>query len=195
MIKKEENISRDESINKLVVTAFFAAITFLGIQIFRVPLPAVVGTPFVHFGHIFVVMGVLLMGGKRGAVSGTLGLVIFDILNGYLQDVPQVFLETIIKCLLIGALFAVLKNRAGGDRKKEYRGAMICTVLYGCMNILIEFVMGIVKMMILGSGFAAAAVGSAASIPATVVNVVFLILAEALLYRPVERLYRRTSRQ
>ena len=159
MIKKEENISRDESINKLVVTAFFAAITFLGIQIFRVPLPAVVGTPFVHFGHIFVVMGVLLMGGKRGAVSGTLGLVIFDILNGYLQDVPQVFLETIIKCLLIGALFAVLKNRAGGDRKKEYRGAMICTVLYGCMNILIEFVMGIVKMMILGSGFAAAAAG------------------------------------
>lgn len=195
MIKKEENISRDESINKLVVTAFFAAITFLGIQIFRVPLPAVVGTPFVHFGHIFVVMGVLLMGGKRGAVSGTLGLVIFDIPNGYLQDVPQVFLETIIKCLLIGALFAVLKNRAGGDRKKEYRGAMICTVLYGCMNILIEFVMGIVKMMILGSGFAAAAAGSAASIPATVVNVVFLILAEALLYRPVERLYRRASRQ
>ena len=195
MIKKEENISRDESINKLVVTAFFAAITFLGIQIFRVPLPAVVGTPFVHFGHIFVVMGVLLMGGKRGAVSGTLGLVIFDILNGYLQDVPQVFLETIIKCLLIGALFAVLKNRAGGDRKKEYRGAMICTVLYGCMNILIEFVMGIVKMMILGSGFAAGAAGSGASIPATVVNVVFLILAEALLYRPVERLYRRASRQ
>ena len=140
-------------------------------------------------------MGVLLMGGKRGAVSGTLGLVIFDILNGYLQDVPQVFLETIIKCLLIGALFAVLKNRAGGDRKKEYRGAMICTVLYGCMNILIEFVMGIVKMMILGSGFAAPAAGSAASIPATVVNVVFLILAEALLYRPVERLYRRASRQ
>ena len=195
MIKKEENISRDESINKLVVTAFFAAITFLGIQIFRVPLPAVVGTPFVHFGHIFVVMGVLLMGGKRGAVSGTLGLVIFDILNGYLQDVPQVFLETIIKCLLIGALFAVLKNRAGGDRKKEYRGAMICTVLYGCMNILIEFVIGIVKLMIRESGFAAAAAGSAASIPATVVNVVFLILAEALLYRPVERLYRRASRQ
>lgn len=119
MIKKEENISRDESINKLVVTAFFAAITFLGIQIFRVPLPAVVGTPFVHFGHIFVVMGVLLMGGKRGAVSGTLGLVIFDILNGYLQDVPQVFLETIIKCLLIGALFAVLKNRAGETGKRN----------------------------------------------------------------------------
>ena len=138
---------------RMVITAFFAAITFLGIQAFRIPLPAVVGTPFVHFGHIFVVLGVLLQGGKRGAVSGTLGLVIFDILNGFLQDVPQVFLETVIKCLLIGALFAALKKRAEGNMRKEYRDAMFCTVVYGCMNILIEFVMGIVKMMILGSGF------------------------------------------
>lgn len=192
---EKEAVQRDENIRKMVVTAFFAAVTFLGIQAFRIPLPAVVGTPFVHFGHIFVVMGALLQGGKRGAVSGTLGLVIFDILNGYLQDVPQVMIETIVKCLIIGVLFAALKKKAGGDRQKEYRDAMLCTVLYGCMNILIEFVMGIVKMMILGSGFAAAAAGSAASIPATVVNVVFLILAMALLYRPVERLYRRASGQ
>ena len=67
-------------------------------------------------------MGVLLMGGKRGAVSGTLGLVIFDILNGYLQDVPQVFLETIIKCLLIGALFAVLKKQGRGETGKRNTG-------------------------------------------------------------------------
>lgn len=192
---KNEIVQKDENIRKMVVTAFFAAVTFLGIQAFRIPLPAVVGTPFVHFGHIFVVMGTLLQGGKRGAVSGTLGLVIFDILNGYLQDVPQVMIETIAKCLIIGALFVVLKKKAEGDRRREYRDAMFCTVLYGCMNILIEFVMGIIKMMILGSGFAAAAAGSAASIPATVVNVVFLILAMALLYRPVERLYRRASGQ
>ena len=56
---------------KTIVTAgFFAAVTFLGIQMFRIPLPAAVGTPFVHFGHIFVVLGVLLQGGKKGAVSG-----------------------------------------------------------------------------------------------------------------------------
>ena len=134
---------KDENMKRMVITAFFAAITFLGIQAFRIPLPAVVGTPFVHFGHIFVVLGVLLQGGKRGAVSGTLGLVIFDILNGFLQDVPQVFLETVIKCLLIGALFAALKKRAEGNMRKEYRDAMFCTVVYGCMNILIELSWGL----------------------------------------------------
>lgn len=182
-----------DRIRTVVLTGFFAAITFLGIQAFRIPLPAAVGTPFVHFGHIFVVMGALLQGGKRGAISGTMGLVIFDMLNGYMQDVPQVFIETVVKCLIIGAVFAALKVKAQGDRKKEYRAAMICAVLYGCMNIVIEFVMGIVEMMILGSGFSAAVLGSAASIPATVINVIFMLAAISILYRPVERLYRRMA--
>lgn len=175
----------------IVITAFFAAITFLGIQAFRIPLPAAVGTPFVHFGHVFVVMGVLLQGGKRGAISGTLGLIIFDIINGYMQDVPQVFIETIVKCLIVGAIFAILKRKADGDSKKEYTGAVISAVIYGCMNVVIELVMGTVRMMILGSGLSAAIAGSVVSIPATVINAVFMIIAIAVLYQPVKKIYVR----
>ena len=183
----------DGRVKAMVVTAFFAAITFLGIQSFRIPLPAAIGTPFVHFGHIFVVMGVLLQGGKRGAVSGTFGLIIFDILNGYLQDVPQVFIETVVKCLIVGAIFMILKKKAQGDKKKEYGYAIICAVIYGCMNIVIELVMGTIRMMILGSGFAAAVAGSVASIPATVINAVFMIIAIAVVYQPVKSIYRRVA--
>ena len=183
----------DGRVKAMLVTAFFAAITFLGIQSFRIPLPAAIGTPFVHFGHIFVVMGVLLQGGKRGAVSGTFGLIIFDILNGYLQDVPQVFIETVVKCLIVGAIFMILKKKAQGDKKKEYGYAIICAVIYGCMNIVIELVMGTIRMMILGSGFAAAVAGSVASIPATVINAVFMIIAIAVLYQTVKSIYRRVA--
>lgn len=187
----KKRTSEEDKIKIMVVTAFFAALTFLGIQAFRIPLPAAVGTPFVHFGHIFVVMGVLLQGGKRGAVSGTFGLIIFDILNGFVQDIPQVFIETIVKCLIAGAVFAVLKKRTDKDRKKEYAGAVICAALYGCMNIVIELVMGTIKMMILGSGFTAAAMGSVMSIPATAINAVFMVIAIAVLYRPVSKVYTR----
>ena len=110
----------NDKVKNLVITAFFTAITFLGIQSFRIPLPAAVGTPFLHFGHIFVVMGLLLQGGKRGAVSGTLGLTIFDMLNGYMQDAPKTFVETALKCLIVGALFVMLKKKTTGDKKKEY---------------------------------------------------------------------------
>ncbi|MDO4312008.1 MAG: ECF transporter S component [Eubacteriales bacterium] len=180
-------------VRELVITAFFAAITFLGIQAFRIPLPASIGTPFVHFGHVFVVMGLLLQGGKRGAVSGTLGLVIFDILNGYIQDIPQVFAETIIKCLIVGAIFAILKEKADHDKKKEYMAAVISAVIYGCMNILIELVMGTVRLLILGSGLSAAIAGSIMSIPATVINAVFMIAAIIILYQPVRKVYGRLA--
>ena len=34
----------NDKVKNLVITAFFTAITFLGIQSFRIPLPAAVGT-------------------------------------------------------------------------------------------------------------------------------------------------------
>ena len=74
-------------------------------------------------------MGLLLQGGKRGAVSGTLGLTIFDMLNGYMQDAPKTFVETALKCLIVGALFVMLKKKTAGDKKKEYGAAMICAVV------------------------------------------------------------------
>lgn len=108
----------NDKVKNLVITAFFTAITFLGIQSFRIPLPAAVGTPFLHFGHIFVVMGLLLQGGKRGAVSGTVGLPIFDMLNGYMRS-AKTFVETALKCLIVGALFMMLKKRQPVIKRKN----------------------------------------------------------------------------
>lgn len=183
----------DNRIKNLVITAFFTAITFLGIQAFRIPLPAAVGTPFLHFGHIFVVMGLLLQGGKRGAVSGTLGLTIFDLLNGYVQDAPKTFVETAVKCLIVGAIFVVLKKKADGDKKKEYGAAVLCAVIYGCINIILEFLMGTLAMVMVGSGLGAAAVAAFTSLPATVINAVFMMIAIAVLYEPVKRVYVRMA--
>ena len=113
------------NVMSVVMTAFFAAVIFLGTQSFRIPLPAAVGTPFLHFGHIFVMLSIVCLGGKRSAVSGVLGLIIFDILNGYLHAIPNVFVSTIIKCLFVGAVFSVMKRRAAGERKKEYMAAVV----------------------------------------------------------------------
>ena len=183
----------DNKVKNLVITAFFTAITFLGIQSFRIPLPAAVGTPFLHFGHIFVVMGLLLQGGKRGAVSGTLGLTIFDMLNGYMQDAPKTFVETAVKCLIVGALFMMLKKKSDGDKKKEYGAAVVCAFIYGCINVIMEFTMSTIAMMMVGSGFAAAAVAAFTSLPAPVINAVFMVIAIAVLYQPVKKIYVRMA--
>lgn len=181
------------SVKTVVITAFFAAITFLGIQSFRIPLPAAVGTPFVHFGHIFVVMGVLLQGGKRGAVSGTLGFILFDLLNGYMQAMPQVFVETIVKCLILGAVFQALQKVFQAKENGEYLAAVLGSCVYGAVSVLIEFVMGTIMLMVAGSGFMPAAIGSATSVPASAINAVFMIIVIAIIYNPVKRIYKRMA--
>ena len=64
----------DNKVKNLVITAFFTAITFLGIQSFRIPLPAAVGTPFLHFGHIFVVMDCYFRVAREELYQGHLDL-------------------------------------------------------------------------------------------------------------------------
>ena len=179
------------NVTSVVMTAFFAAVIFLGIQSFRIPLPAAVGTPFLHFGHIFVMLSIVCLGGKRSAVAGVLGLVIFDILNGYLHSIPNVFVSTIIKCLLVGAVFAVMKRRAAGERKKEYMAAVFCAALYGITNIAVDFVWSVAELVLLGSTLSAALAAEVMSIPATIINAGFTVIGIALLYIPVSSAYRR----
>ncbi len=184
----KNSVSNNKSV---VMTAFFAAIVFLGIQMFRIPMPAAVGTPFLHFGHIFVVLAIICLGGRRAAVAGTLGLVIFDLLNGYIHAIPNVFVCTIIKCLIAGLVFEILKKHAGGELKKEYQAAIIVTIVYGCLNIITDFTWNTAELVIMGSSLPAALIAEASSIPATIINAVFAVIGIAVLYVPVSAAYKR----
>ena len=180
-----------ENTRSLVITAFFAAIVFLGIQMFRIPLPAAVGTPFLHFGHIFVMLAVLCIGPFRSAVAGTAGLIIFDIVNGYMHAIPNVLVSTIIKCLFVGCLFLVFKKAAAGNKKKEYTFAIISAAIYGVTNIVLDFIWNTVELVIMGSGFKAAFMAELTSIPATIINAVFTVVGIAVLYMPAKAAYSR----
>lgn len=179
---------KNESIStkKIVMTAFFAAIIYLGIQSFRIPLPAAVGTPFLHFGHIFV-----MLGPKLSTVAGVLGLLVFDVLNGYIQAIPNVFVSTIIKCLLVGMIFQALKKKAQGDAKKEYGYAVLCAAIYGVTNIIVDFIWSTVELVVLGSSWNAALAAEITSIPATIINAGFTVVGIAILYVPVKKAYKR----
>lgn len=184
---------KNESIStkKIVMTAFFAAIIYLGIQSFRIPLPAAVGTPFLHFGHIFVMLAVLMLGPKLSTVAGVLGLLVFDVLNGYIQAIPNVFVSTTIKCLLVGMIFQALKKKAQGDAKKEYGYAVLCAAIYGVTNIIVDFIWSTVELVVLGSSWSAALAAEITSIPATIINAGFTVVGIAILYVPVKKAYNR----
>lgn len=185
------NPDKSGNVTSTVMTAFFAAVIFLGIQSFRIPLPAAVGTPFLHFGHIFVMLAVICLGSKRSTVAGVLGLVIFDLLNGYLHSIPNVLVSTIIKCMFVGTVYGLLKKKAGGNVRKEYMYGVICAAIYGVTNIVVDFIWSIGELMVLGSSFGAAFAAEVTSIPATMINAVFTVIGIAILYMPITSAYSR----
>lgn len=187
------NPESSANITSTVMTAFFAAVIFLGIQSFRIPLPAAVGTPFLHFGHIFVMLAVICLGGRRSAIASVLGLVIFDILNGYIHSIPNVFVSSIIKCLLVGTLFAAMKKHAAGNKQKEYLYAVICAAVYGITNIVVDFIWSVAELVLLGSSLNAALIAEISSIPATMINAVFTVIGIMLLYVPITSAYNRIT--
>ncbi|MCI8950916.1 MAG: ECF transporter S component [Lachnospiraceae bacterium] len=178
-------------VTSTVMTAFFAAVIFLGIQSFRIPLPAAVGTPFLHFGHIFVMLAVICLGNKRSAVAAVLGLVIFDLLNGYIHSIPNVFVSTIIKCMLVGTLYTALKKHANGNIRKEYAYGVACAAVYGITNIVVDFVWSVGELVLIGSSLQAAIIAEITSIPATMINAVFTVIGIAVLYMPITTSYNR----
>ena len=50
-----------------------------------------------------------------------------------------------------------------------------------------------IAIMIVGRGFASAAVAAFTSLPATVINAVFMVIAIAILYQPVKKIYVRMA--
>jgi len=179
----------------LVFVGFFAALIFLGIQIFRIPVPAAVGTPFLHFGHIFVVLAILCMGPGYSTLAAVLGFVIFDILNGYIHAIPNVLVSAVINCLLTGTLFAILVKHVVDNKKKEYFSALLCAGVYGVLNIVIDFIWSTAELMITGSSLPAAIAAELTAIPATIINSVFTAVGIALLYVPVKKGYNQIFRR
>lgn len=96
-----------ERVKNLCEIALFIAIVFLGVFIIKFPGPF----GYAHIGDSMIFLGVLMLGGKRGAVAGGLGAAIADIVSGYaIWAVPTL----VCKALMALVMGAMIKHHALG---------------------------------------------------------------------------------
>ena len=84
----------NNKIRELVELSLYAALIIVSVQFIRIPF----GPQFVHLGNALVVIAVLIFGSKKGDLVATVGLGLFDILNGYAAEVWITILESLIVC-------------------------------------------------------------------------------------------------
>lgn len=164
----------------IVWVGLFAAVTYLGIQFFRIPLPAATGAPFLHFGNIFFLLSVLLLGSKNGGLAGNIGFILFDILNGYIMVLPKVVTLTLLMAFAAGSLFKRLS--------KKYSISISVAMAAGVaflISLTGDFLYDTLLLVVSGSKLIPAMWVAFTSLLATAINAVFGIAAITVLYAPL----------
>ena len=166
----------------IVLVGLFAAITYVGIQFFRIPLPAAVGAPFIHFGNSLVVLSVLFLGFYKGAIAGSIGLGLFDILNGYAAEAPIIIIDVFVIAFIVTEVFKLLKFN-----DDKILNITLVAVAAGLTKIVLSFVEGTLKLTFAGSNLNSAVTSSILSLPATAINSISTVIIVSLLYVPVKK--------
>ena len=91
----------------ICLIGIFSALSFVGVLI-NIPIPSPLGKPMIHLGNLVVVVVSLLFGGIIGGASGSIGMGLYDILNGY--DIWSIS-RTIILKLAIGLIVGFIYHK------------------------------------------------------------------------------------
>lgn len=168
--------TKQNSLQALVLTGLFAAIIYIGIWVLRIPIPAMVGRPFIHFGNTLTAVAILLLGYRNGMIAGIIGLGGFDILNGYAATSWLTMLEIVVVASVITLVFRAFKYQ---DTK---RNIIIIAIIAGLTKILTTYCVSIVEALMVGTSLKVAYIAAFLSLPATVVNSCTTAICTPILY-------------
>ncbi|MCQ2009312.1 MAG: ECF transporter S component [Sporolactobacillus sp.] len=175
------NQKKSFGVRDIVLVALFAAVTYLGISALRIPLPAAVGAPFIHFGNSLLVLAVLLLGGFRGGLAGAIGLGLFDLLSGYASTAPVTVILAFLVAGIVSFAFRLLKHV---DKPVNI---FVLALVAGASKIVLEFLHGLIEKLLLGSAFGPSVVAAFTSLPATAINAVSTVIIVTALYFPLKK--------
>lgn len=118
----------DKLVLKMVYTALFTALTFAATYI---NIKFSIGG-MIHLGNFVAVLAALLFGGIVGGISGSLGMGLFDLINGYpITTWLRTFIVKFVFCFVIGVLFRVLIKKENNDKKLSLILFIVFTLISG----------------------------------------------------------------
>lgn len=125
-MNREDLSRRNQVLYKMIMTALFAALSFVGTVLqARIPTGG-----FTHFGNFFCILGGLLCGGLVGGFSGALGMGLYDLLF-----YPSTLLRTLIAKFLMGFITATVFHRFVKSKKNPKPALLSTFFLSGAVSI------------------------------------------------------------
>ncbi len=88
-----------------------ASLVFIGTFFFKIPVSATEG--YIHLGDSMLILGVFLLGWKKGAAAASIGASLSDLLGGYAHWVFPTFIIKAIFAVIIGFTMKKLLPKSG----------------------------------------------------------------------------------
>ena len=95
-------------VTKIVLTALFAALTYVATSIIRIPTLGTNG--YVNIGDTIVLLSAWLIGGVYGGLAAGIGSALADLLAGYGTYVPGTFVIKFAMAIVAYLIFVALKK-------------------------------------------------------------------------------------
>lgn len=95
LIAAKESISVEKNnkitTQELVITAVFIAMVYVATWLINIRLPLVGSGGLIHLGNVPLFIGAMLFGKRTGAISGAVGMGLFDLMSGWTVWAPFTF--------------------------------------------------------------------------------------------------------
>ncbi|AMB96077.1 ECF transporter S component [Aerococcus urinae] len=177
---------KNNSLFEWVAMGMYAALIILAITFIHIPMPSAISKSFVHPGNALVVLGVLLMGEKRGTLAAAAGLFLYDVLNGY----ASVAIFTVLENLVVIAVVSLLFRKVFHSELTIGRLASI-GVVAGVTKVIVIFIKYTFRQVLLGNSLAAAMAIATTGMPASLFTAAVTAVLVTLLYYPMKKVVDR----
>lgn len=177
------------TLSEIVLMGLFASLTVVGTSI-RVPLPALVGNPFFHFGMPILCLAVLTLGFVKGSLAGGIGFAIFDVLNGFAPEAPYFILESFV----VGGALTLAYFQFKHFKNKVW---FIPTIMAfaAIAKITMTFLKNLMVQLLMGASFGVSVTASIGTLYITVINAIAAIIIVSILYPPISKLTTKMLRK
>lgn len=160
-------IKNSGNIRKIVNIGLMSALVFLGTYIMRIDVSWFGGHTMIHFGNMFCIIAAVLFGPKCGALSGAIGMSLFDVISGrFVVYFPFTFILKYIVGYICG--YVKIKNI---DKIKTNK--LNCLAIFSglIINIIFSPIISLfIKVVIYDLNFYVAAVNTIGSVISVIIN-------------------------
>lgn len=91
-------------VRKITINAMLIALTFLATMCINIRLPIMANGGLIHLGNVPLFVGAVLFGKKSGAIAGSIGMGLFDVISGWSAWAPFTFIIVGFIGFIVGSI-------------------------------------------------------------------------------------------